>query len=116
MNDPFSITYAVIAAVVVALCIYAWGFKFYRRHQKMRTLSAVVLEKRVLAHEEYLEEKGRMGTKTEYVIAFDTPKGKKTLYVAQDAFEAVAVGETGTLSYQGGKVIDFVTDREETHK
>ena len=50
----------------------------------------------------------KYGTNTKYAVVFQTDSGKKlSFYVSEFSYGGYHRGETGTLKYQGDRIIDF---------
>ena len=68
----------------------------------VRTIRAKVIDKNKV------EFPSKYGKNTKYAIVFQTEGGKKlSFYVSEFSYGGYRRGETGTLKYQGDRIIDF---------
>ncbi len=68
----------------------------------VRTIKAKVVDKNKV------DFPSKYGTNTKYAIVFQTDSGKKlSFYVSEFSYGGYHQGETGTLKYQGDRIIDF---------
>lgn len=68
----------------------------------VRTIHAKVVDKNKV------DFPSKYGTNTKYAVVFQTDSGKKlSFYVSEFSYGGYRRGETGTLKYQGDRIIDF---------
>ena len=84
---------ALLAAILLPI-----SYKF----SPVRTVQAKVVDKNKV------DFPSKYGTTPKYAIVFQTDKGKKlSFYVSEFSYGGYRRGETGTLKYQGDRIIDF---------
>ena len=71
---------------------------------KLRTVKAKVIDKNKI--EVFDKYKGN-GKHTKYVIVFETEGKKRSFYVSEFSYGGYRVGETGTLTYRGDRIVSF---------
>ena len=84
---------ALAAAILLPI-----SYKF----SPVRTVKAKVVDKNKV------DFPSKYGTNTKYAVVFQTESGKKlSFYVSEFSYGGYHRGETGTLKYQGDRIIDF---------
>ena len=102
---PMNIASFLIAALFVGIGLSALVRTLIKLRSPVRTVDAVVAEKRVI--EEFSKYSGS-GKREKYAVVFSVEGVEKTFYVSRFSYEGYHVGEKGALKYQGDKLISFM--------
>ena len=102
---PINSASFLIAAVFVGIGLLALVRTLMKLRSPVRTVNAVVVEKRVV--EEFSKYSGN-GKHEKYAVVFSVDGGEKTFYVSRFSYGGYHISEKGTLKYQGDKLISFM--------
>ena len=95
---------AIITLLLLGLCLFAGGKWLIGRYSPARTVKAKVVDK--YKAESFSGYAGN-GKTVRYVIVFEIAEKRKGFYVSEFSYGGYRKGETGTLKYQGNRIIDF---------
>ncbi len=99
---------SILNLLVIALVIICWGlvaFRFIKsRCANVRTVKAVITDK--YKNDCVSRIQGTFKSVT-YTVVFSIGKKKLAFDVSEYSFGNFRVGQKGTLTYKGGRLIDF---------
>ena len=90
--------------LLLSLCLFAAGKWLIRRYGPVKTVKAKVVDKHKA---EVLSKYAGSGKAVRYVVTFEIAGKRKGFYVSEFSYGGYRKGETGTLKYQGDRIIDF---------
>ena len=90
--------------LLMGLCLFA-GIKWLvRRYGPVKTVKAKIVDKHKT---EVFDKYAGSGKAVRCVITFEIAGKRKGFYVPEFSYNGYRKGETGTLKYQGDRIIDF---------
>ena len=90
--------------LLLGLCLFA-GIKWLiLRYGPVKSVKAKVLDKHKT---EVVSKYAGSGKAIRYVVTFEIAGKRKGFYVSEFSYGGYRKGETGTLKYQGNRIIDF---------
>ena len=90
--------------LICGICLLAAVRTLVKRFSPIRTVSAVVVDKHKT---EAFSKYAGNGKSVKYVVVFSIGGKKKGFYVSQLSYGGYRVGEKGTLTYRGDRLMDF---------
>lgn len=94
----------IVILLILGLCLFA-GLKWLIcRYGPVKTVKAKVVDKH---KSEVFNKYTGNGKAIRYVIIFEIAGKRKGFYVSEFSYGGYQKGETGTLKYQGNRIIAF---------
>ena len=90
--------------LLLGLCIFAGVKWLIRRYGPVKSVKAKVVDKH---RSEVVSKYAGNGKTMRYVVTFEIAGKRKGFYVSEFSYGGYRKGETGTLKYQGNRIIDF---------
>lgn len=99
----------ILGCFAVIFFVFCWVlivFRFIKgRYTKLRTVKAVITDKYKYTPVSHIP--GTFNNMTTYKVVFSVGKKKLAFDVSEYSFSNFRVGKKGTLTYKGGRLIDF---------
>lgn len=99
------IIWLILGILLFGLCVFAMGKQFFRgRIGPVRTAQARVVDKQ---KNEVFSRYAGNGTSTTYIVVFEINGKRKGFEVSEFSFSGYRIGEEGTLTYRGSRLLNF---------
>ncbi len=99
----------ILGYFAVIFFIICWALVVFRfikgRYSKPKTVKAVITDK--YKYEPVSHVPGTFNNRSAYTVVFSVGTKKLSFNVSEYSFSNYRVGKKGTLTYKGGRLIDF---------
>ena len=96
----FLVVFALWVVVIIRLAVRV----IRNRCASVKTVKAVVIDKNKI---EVFSQYAGNGKREKYVVVFLAGEEKLSFYVSEFSYDGYRLNESGTLKYQGDRLIDF---------
>lgn len=99
----------LIVLLAMACTLFVFGKIFYQtirdKYTKVKTAKARVVDK--FKADQFARIYGSAARVPQYYVVFQMNGRKKAFRVSEFSYAGYRIGESGTLKYRGGKLVDF---------